>query len=67
MVDLLKKLMKSKTIIVNGLTVVIGVLGYLQGHEIIAQYPGVVASIVAAMGILNVGLRFVTTIPVWEK
>lgn len=67
MVDLLKKLMKSKTIIVNGLTVVVGVLGYLQGHEVIAQYPGVVASIVAAIGILNVALRFVTTIPVWEK
>ncbi len=67
MLDLVKKLMKSKTIVVNGLTVVVGVLGYLQGHEVIAAYPGVVAGLVAAIGVLNVALRFVTTIPVWEK
>lgn len=65
--EILKKLMKSKTIIVNSLTVVVGVLGFLQGHEVIAAYPEVVAGIVAAVGVLNVALRFITTIPVWEK
>lgn len=65
--ELIGKLLKSKTIIVNSLTVVVGVLGYLQGHEVIAAYPGVVAGLVATIGVLNVALRFVTTIPVWEK
>jgi hypothetical protein len=65
--ELIGKLLKSKTIIVNSLTVVVGVLGYLQGHEVIAAYPGVVAGLVATSGVLNVALRFVTTIPVWEK
>ena len=67
MLNLLKKALKSKTIIVNVLMVGAGVLGYLSGHEVITQYPEVVSALVAAAGVVNVALRFLTTIPVWEK
>lgn len=61
------KLLKSKTIIVNSLTVIVGTLGYWAGNEVIAQHPEAVAALVAATGALNVILRLVTTLPVWEK
>lgn len=64
---LLKQILKSKTIVVNVLTVVAGTLGYWAGHDVIAQNPDVVAALVAIAGVVNVALRFVTTIPVWEK
>jgi hypothetical protein len=67
MLDYLKKLMKSKTIIVNSLTVAVGVIGYLAGHDVIAQNPEWVAGLVAVSGVVNVVLRLVTAVPVWEK
>jgi hypothetical protein len=67
MIDILKKLMKSKTIIVNSLLVATGTIGYLAGHEVIAANPAWAAALVGAAGVLNVALRVVTTIPVWEK
>lgn len=63
----IKQLLKSKTIIVNTLTVVVGTLGYVAGHEVIAAHPDWVAGLVAMIGVLNVALRIVTTLPVWEK
>jgi hypothetical protein len=63
----LSKLLKSKTVIVNTLTVVVGVLGYLSGHEIIAQNPELVAALVSAIGVVNVLLRIVTVVPISEK
>lgn len=63
----LKQLLKSKTIVVNVLMVAAGTLGYWSGHEVIAQNPDMVAALVAAAGVVNVALRFLTTIPVWEK
>lgn len=65
--QVIKSILKSKTIIVNTLTVIVGVGGYLAGHEVIAQNPEVVSALVAAVGVLNVALRFITTLPVWEK
>ena len=67
MLDFLKKMAKSKTIIVNSLTVVVGTLGYLAGNEVIAQHPEVVSALVAAVGALNVFLRLVTSIPISQK
>jgi len=67
MFEFLAKMAKSKTIIVNTLTVVVGTLGYLAGHGVIAQYPDIVAGMVAAMGALNIVLRLATSIPVSQK
>lgn len=67
MLEFLSKMAKSKTIIVNSLTVVVGTLGYWSGHEVIAQYPEAVAIMVSALGALNVVLRLVTSIPVSQK
>lgn len=58
---------KSKTIILNVLTVVAGVVGYLAGHDIIAQNPEAVAGLVSALGVLNVILRFLTNTSVSAK
>jgi len=63
----LTQLMKSKTVIVNTLTVAVGVLGYLAGHDVIAQNPEVVAALVSALGVVNVLLRIVTVVPVSAK
>lgn len=61
------KLLKSKTVIVNSLTVVVGVLGYLAGHEVIAQYPEVVAGLISAVGVVNLALRFLGASPSESK
>lgn len=63
----LSQLMKSKTVIVNVLTVAVGVLGYLAGHDVIAQNPEVVAALVSAVGVVNVLLRIVTVVPITAK
>lgn len=67
MLDLFSKMMKSKTIIINALTVVVGVMGYLAGNEVIAANPELVAGLVTAMGVVNVVLRLVTSVPVSSK
>lgn len=63
----LSKLLKSKTVIVNVLTVAVGVLGYLAGHDVIAQNPEFVAALVSAVGVVNVLLRIVTVVPISAK
>lgn len=65
--DYLTKLAKSKTVIVNTLTVAVGVLGYLAGNDIIAQNPEWVAGLVSAVGAVNVLLRIVTVVPIGSK
>jgi NAD/NADP transhydrogenase beta subunit len=63
----LSQQLKSKTVIVNTLTVAVGVLGYLAGHDVIAQNPEVVAALVSVVGVVNVLLRLVTIVPVSAK
>ena len=63
----LSQLLKSKTIIVNVLTVAVGVLGYLAGNEVISQNPEAVAALISAVGVVNVALRFVTVLPLSAK
>lgn len=63
----LAKLLKSKTVIVNTLTVATGVLGFLAGHEVIAAHPEVVAALISAVGVVNVLLRIVTVVPISQK
>jgi hypothetical protein len=64
---MLSKLFKSKTVIVNTMLVVAGTLSFWSGHDVIVQHPDLAAGLVAATGVVNVILRFVTTVPVWEK
>ena len=55
---------KSKTIILNGLTLAASLLTVVAGSELIADYPRAAAAIVAALAAINVALRFVTHLPV---
>lgn len=57
----------SKTIWLNAITLLVGVLGYLIGHETVQDYPALVSVFVAVQGGLNVLLRFVTVLPVSTK
>jgi len=59
-----KSALASKTIWANIAVITVGVLGYLQGHELIVENPTVVAAIGVAIGIGNVILRLVTKDPV---
>ena len=60
----MKKWWQSKTVIVNVLTAAAAVLTTLQGSAIIAEYPKATAAVVAALGGVNVALRFVTVLPI---
>jgi hypothetical protein len=54
----------SKTIWANLAVIAVGVLGYLQGHELIVENPTVVAILGVCVGVGNVILRLVTDKPV---
>jgi hypothetical protein len=60
----MKNPLKSKTLWVNMLVLGAGVLGYMQGHAVIQEYPQVVAIFGAVVGALNIALRFVTSKPI---
>jgi len=55
-----KKFWKSKVLWVNGLTLIAGVVGYIAGHDLIANHTAIVAGLVALQGLVNTALRFVT-------
>lgn len=59
-----KAALASKTIWANMAVIAVGVLGYLQGHELIAENPTVVAILGVAIGVGNVILRFITSEPI---
>ncbi len=59
-----KKIIRSKTIWANLAIVLVGVLGYLQGNEIILENPTIVSALAVAVGLGNVLLRFVTSEPI---
>jgi hypothetical protein len=59
-----KKATASKTVWVNVMTLVVGTIGFVAGHDVIADYPSVVAALVAAQGVVNVVLRFLTWEPI---
>ena len=59
-----KSALKSRTLWANMLVLAAGVVGYVAGHEVIADYPQVVAILGAVVGGLNIVLRFVTTEPI---
>lgn len=55
-----KPIWLSKTFWVSVLTFLVSMLGFLQGHEWIAENPTVVAILGMALGILNIVLRSIT-------
>lgn len=59
-----KAALASKTIWANMAVIAVGVLSYLQGNELIAENPTVVAILGVAIGIGNVILRFITNEPI---
>ncbi|TXH41138.1 MAG: hypothetical protein E6Q97_38255 [Desulfurellales bacterium] len=59
-----KSALSSKTVWVGILTTAAATLGFLQGQEFIVQYPKAVAGIGAAVGLLTIVLRFMTTVPI---
>lgn len=59
-----KSMWASKTFWVNMLVLCAGVIGYVAGHDVIAEYPSIMAAMVAAQGAVNVALRFVTWQPI---
>ena len=58
--DSTKSPLKSKTVWANIAVITVGVLGYLQGHDLIVDNPSAVAILGIAIGVGNVILRFVT-------
>ena len=59
-----KSALVSKTVWANMAVLAVGVLTYLQGHELIVENPTVVSMLAVAVGVGNVILRFVTTDPI---
>jgi hypothetical protein len=60
----MKKWFQSKTVLVNGLMLCAGIVGYLVGDDIIKDNESLLALLVAIQGGVNVILRFVTTTPI---
>jgi len=59
-----KSALKSKTLWVGIMTLVASTLGFLQGQDLIAQYPQVVAVMGASIGAIGIVLRFFTSEPI---
>jgi len=55
-----KKIWQSRTIWVNAVTLLAGVIGFIAGHELIADNASLVSLLVAVQGGVNVLLRFLT-------
>lgn len=54
----------SKTVIVNTLSLSVGLLTVLAGSELVASHPQAAAMIGTALAGVNIALRFVTKVPV---
>jgi hypothetical protein len=60
----MKKWYQSKTVWINALVLIVGVLGYLMGHELIVDNADWVAILIAIQGAANVVLRFISYKPI---
>ena len=56
----MKKWYASKMVWVNTLTLLVGVVGYVAGHDIIQDNATIVAGLIVLQGAVNVILRFMT-------
>jgi hypothetical protein len=64
---MLTQLFKSKTVVFNVLTLAGAALGGIAAHEMIAAHPQAAAGIAAAISVINVMLRIMTTKPISQK
>jgi hypothetical protein len=60
----MKSWWKSKTVWVNVVAVLAGVVGYVAGQELIQDNTQFIAALVAVQGGLNVVLRFISGTPI---
>ena len=68
MPEFVSQLLKSKTMIVNGLTLVATVLSYATGTiEAVASHPNLVTGLFTVAAIVNMLLRLVTKEPISAK
>ena len=56
----MKKWYQSKMVWVNTLTLLVGMVGYVAGHDIIQDNATIVAALIVVQGAVNVMLRFMT-------
>lgn len=59
-----KPIYKSKTFWVNTLTAIAGVLTAAGGSEFIQAHPQIVGIGASVLGVVNVGLRLISKVPV---
>ena len=57
---MIKSFLKSKTIWVNALTIVSGLIVYVQDNDLIVNNPDMVALAGGVLALVNVALRFLT-------
>ncbi len=57
----MKKWYKSRTMVVNLLTLVIGVVAVFEGTDWIMANPSLAAMVVSVLGVLNIYLRLNTS------
>ena len=57
----MKKWYKSRTMIVNLITLALGVVGVFQGTDWIMANPAASATVVSIIGVLNIYLRLNTS------
>jgi len=65
--DIVGKLFKSRTLLVNWGALVAATLTLWTNNELIAQHPDVVAALGAALAGVNIVLRWLTALPLSEK
>lgn len=59
-----KSLFQSKTFYLNAVTLIVGIIGFLAAHPVIAAHPQWVAGLFAAQAVVNILLRLVTDTPI---
>jgi hypothetical protein len=66
-INTVKQLLKSRTVLVGLVSLLLGVSQFVEGHEFVKLYPEALAWFATISGLLGVALRVVTSLPVWEK
>lgn len=67
LLQVVTKIFKSKTLILNWLTFIAALLGFAVGQDVIADHPQVVAVITSIVAALNIVIRGFTYLPLEQK